>query len=288
VKYAFINQHRQEFSIKAMCRVFEVSRSGFYDWMKRDTSVSPRQQRQTTLDHEVAKAFTARKGRSGSPEITLDLKELGIHYNRKTIAKSMRNQGLRAKAAKKFKATTNSNHSLPVAENLLDRNFTAEAPNQKWVSDITYLWTDEGWLYLAVIIDLYSRMVVGWSMSERMTTSLISDALIMAVGRRQMPRNVIVHSDRGSQYCSHEYQNMLKKFGLICSMSRKGNCWDNACAESFFHTMKVELIHDEKFSRREELKHVVFEYIEVDYNRNRRHSAIGLISPAAFEAKRVA
>jgi putative transposase len=188
VKYAFILQHRQEFSVKVMCRIFEVSRSGFYDWTRRDKSLSPRAQRQTELDQEVAKAFQVRKGRSGSPEITLDLKDLGIHYNRKTIAKSMQNQGLRAKAARKFKATTNSNHSLPVAENVLNRDFTANAANQKWASDITYLWTEEGWLYLAVIIDLYSRMVVGWSMSERMTTSLIKDALIMAVGRRKMPR----------------------------------------------------------------------------------------------------
>ncbi len=200
----------------------------------------------------------------------------------------MKRQGLRAKAAKKFKATTNSNHNLPVAPNLLQQDFEAVAPNQKWVGDITYLWTDEGWLYLAVVIDLFSRMVIGWAMSDRMGTELACEALQMALWRRHMPKKVIVHSDRGSQYCSVKYQALLIRHDLIGSMSGKGNCYDNACAESFFHTMKIEVIHGERIATREEMRSVLFEYIEVDYNRNRRHSANGNISPAAFEARQAA
>jgi transposase InsO family protein len=240
------------------------------------------------LDDAVKTAFETKKGRSGSPGLTRDLSDAGQHYDRKTVATSMRRQGLRAKAAKKFKATTNSKHSLPVAPNLLQQDFTAAAPNRKYVSDITYLWTDEGWLYLATVIDLYSRLVVGWAMSERMTTQLVCDALQMALWRRRMPTGVIVHSDRGSQYCSATYQALIRKHGLLCSMSAKGCCYDNACAESFFHTLKVEAIHGERFATREEMRQTVFEYIEVDYNRTRRHSANGYISPEAFEAQRVA
>ena len=247
-----------------------------------------RQQRRKHLDAAVKKAFEAKKGRSGSPWLTRDLADAGQQYDRKTVAESMRRQGLRAKAAKKFKATTNSKHDLPVAPNLLQQNFTATAPNRKYVSDITYLWTGEGWLYLATVIDLYSRLVVGWAMSERMTAQLVCDALQMALWRRRMPTGVIVHSDRGSQYCSGAYQALIKKHGLLCSMSARGCCYDNACAESFFHTLKVEVIHGDRFATREKMRQTVFEYIEVDYNRTRRHSANGYISPEAFEAQRVA
>jgi putative transposase len=271
-----------------MSRVLHVSRSGFYAWRKRQIQPSPRQQRRKHMDDAVKKAFTAKKGRSGSPGLTRDLADAGQHYGRKTVAESMRRQGLRAKAAKKFKATTNSKHNLPVAANLLQQDFTATAPNQKYVSDITYLWTDAGWLYLATVIDLYSRLVVGWAMSERMTAHLVCDALQMALWRRGMPSGVIVHSDRGSQYCSAAYQALIKKQGLLCSMSARGCCYDNACAESFFHTLKVEVIHGERFATREEMRQTIFEYIEVDYNRTRRHSANGYISPEAFEAQRVA
>lgn len=272
----------------AMCRVLVVSRSGYYSWRCRRQHPSERKQRRILLDQQVAEAFVARKERSGSPEITLDLQDQGQNYNRKTVAASMKRQGLRAKAAKKFKATTNSKHTLPVAPNLLQQDFNTSIPNQKWVGDITYLWTDEGWLYLAVIIDLYSRMVIGWSISERMTAGLTCDALQMALWRRHMPKGVIVHSDRGSQYCSKLYQDLLSKHDLVCSMSAKGNCYDNACAESFFHTLKVEVIHGERFETRIDMRRILFEYIEIDYNRNRRHSANGYISPEAFEAKLVA
>ena len=276
------------FQISAMSRVFKVARSGYYSWRIRQPLSSPSQRRRQALDEAVKKAFHARKGRSGSPGLTLDLADSGLPFNRKTVAKSLQRQGLRAKAARKFKATTNSKHSLPVAPNRLNQDFNASAPNTKWVGDITYLWTDEGWLYLAAVIDLYSRLVVGWSMSERMTAQLTCDALQMALLRRQKPTSVIVHSDRGSQYCSQAYQAIIDQHGLFCSMSARGNCYDNACAESFFHTLKVGGIHGERFLTREEMRQTVFEYIEVDYNRTCRHSANGYISPRAFEAKKVA
>ena len=287
-KYEFVNDFRESFAITTLCRVLNVSRSGFYAWQVRQVSGCSRQAWSDELDRLVAQAFEARKGRSGSPGLTLDLADEGHVYDRKTIAKSLQRQGLRAKAAKKFKVTTDSHHNKPVAPNLLEQNFTAVAANEKWCGDITYLWTDEGWLYLATIIDLYSRKVVGWSMSERMTASLVCDALIMALWRRGFPKGVIVHTDRGSQYCSAAYQDLMKQHQLLCSMSGKGCCYDNACAESFFHTLKVELIHGERFDRRSHMKQAVFEYIEVDYNRHRRHSAVGMISPDAFEAQKVA
>ena len=283
-----MNQQAGNFRVTTMGRVLKVSRSGFYRWRERQQQPSPRQEDRRRLDEVVKAAFERKKGRSGSPRLVLDLADTGHQHDRKTVANSMRRQGLRAKAAKKFKATTNSNHNLPVAPNLLDQDFTATAPNQKYVGDITYLWTDEGWLYLATVIDLYSRLVVGWAMSERMTAQLACDALKMALWRRRMPTDVIVHSDRGSQYCSEAYQALLEAHGLICSMSGKGNCYDNACAESFFHSLKVEAIHGERFITREEMRRAVFEYIEVDYNRTRRHSANGFISPEVFEARQVA
>ena len=287
MKYAFIQQHRQAFSIQRMCVVLGVARSGYYAWRQRDGSPSPRCRRQAVFDQRVGQAYRQRKGRSGAPRLALDLLDEGLPANRKTVAASLRRQGLRAKAARKFKATTNSRHSLPVAPNLLEQDFTAIAPNQKWVGDITYLATGEGWLYLAVLIDLFSRKVIGWAMSERMTSDLVRDALQMALWRRKLPKGVIVHTDRGSQYCSTLYQSLLTRHDLKCSMSAKGNCYDNACAESFFHSLKVEAIHGERFETRQGMQRHVFEYIEMEYNRQRRHSAIGLISPEAFEARMI-
>ena len=288
MKYAFMQYHSNEFKITSMSRVLGVSRSGFYSWRQRGEEPTRRQQQRTVLDKLVADAFVARKMRSGSPRLVLDLHDQGHAYDRKTVAASMKRQNLRAKAARKYKATTNSKHNLPVAPNVLQQNFSAEAPNQKWASDITYLWTAEGLLYLSVIIDLFSRLVVGWALAERMTADLVCQALQMALWRRNMPKGVILHSDRGSQYCSAAYQRLVMNHHLVCSMSAKGNCYDNACAESFFHTMKVEAIHGEHFATREEMRHAVFEYIEVDYNRIRRHSANGRISPMAFEALKAA
>lgn len=288
MKYAFIHQHRQAFSVQRLCQSVGVARSGYYAWRQRDDVPSVRRHWQAALDHRVANAFHRKQGRSGAPRLTLDLKDNGLSINRKTVAASLRRQGLRARAARRFKATTNSRHSLPVAPNLLQQDFVAVAPNQKWVGDITYLWTDEGWLYLAVLLDLYSRRVIGWAMRERMTAELVVDALQMALWHRQMPKAVIVHSDRGSQYCSALYQSMLTRHDLRSSMSAKGNCYDNACAESFFHSLKVEAIHGERLRTRDQMRRQVFEYIELDYNRQRRHSAIGMISPEAFEAQMIA
>lgn len=287
-KYEFIKAHRTIFSVAAMCRVLDASRGGYYTWQERRASGTAREVASASLDKLVVAAFEARKGRSGSPGLTLDLCDDGHVFNRKTVAKSMQRQGLRARAAKKFKVTTDSNHDKAVAPNLLKQDFSASQANEKWCGDITYLWTDDGWLYLAVILDLYSRKVIGWSMSERMTRSLVCDALTMALWRRGFPKGVIVHTDRGSQYSSDAYQQLLRRHELLCSMSAKGCCYDNACAESFFHTLKVELIHGERFQKRSNMRDAVFEYIEVDYNRNRRHSAVGMISPDAFEASKVA
>lgn len=283
MKYAFIAEHLGQFQVTTMTRVLGVARSGFYAWQARQGTVSARARAQHGLDARVAEAFVAAKERSGAIRITKALAKQGVVHNRKTVAKSLCRLGLRAKAARKFKATTQSRHNLPVAANLLAQDFKASAPNQKWAGDITYLWTDEGWLYLAVVLDLYSRRVIGWAMSERMTAQLVCDALQMALFRRKQPRGVIVHSDRGSQYCSHDYQALLKANGLHCSMSAKGNCYDNACSESFFHSLKVEAIHGERFTSRAKMREMVFEYIEVDYNRHRLHSTLGYQSPEAFE-----
>jgi putative transposase len=281
-----IKQYEQVYATRMMCRVLQVSRSGYYDWDGRVSS--RRAQNQQQLDERVRAVFDVEKGRIGSPRVSRRLKLQGHIAGHNQVAQSMVRQGLRAKAARKFKATTNSNHSLPVAENLLQQNFSADRPNHKWVSDITYIATDEGWLYLAVVMDLYSRVIIGWSMSERMTVQLTCDALRMALFRRHRPRGVIVHSDRGSQYCAYQYQALLRKHGLICSMSGRGNCYDNAAMESWNHSLKVEAIHGERFATRAIARSQVFEYIEVYYNRQRLHSKLGYKSPAEFELSRVA
>ncbi|MCA5921961.1 IS3 family transposase [Pectobacterium brasiliense] len=284
MKYVFIEKHQAEFSIKAMCRVLRVARSGWYVWRCRRHQVNSRQQFRLTCDEAVRKAFAEAKQRYGAPRLADELPE----YNIKTIAASLRRQGLRAKASRKFSPVSYREHGLPVSENLLKQNFIASGPNQKWAGDITYLRTDEGWLYLAVVIDLWSRAVIGWSMSSRMTAQLACDALQMALWRRKRPENVIVHTDRGGQYCSADYQALLKRHSLHGSMSAKGCCYDNACVESFFHTLKVECIHGERFSSREMMRSTVFNYIECDYNRWRSHSGCGGLSPEQFENQNLA
>ena len=279
MKYVFIENHRAEFSIKALCRVLRVARSGWYGWNQRRLRLYPRQQFRLSCDSAVHEAFHRAKQRYGAPRLADELPE----YNIKTIAASLRRQGLRAKAARKFRPVSYREHGLPVSENLLKQDFYASGPNQKWVGDITYLRTDEGWLHLAVVIDLWSRAVIGWSMSPRMTARLACDALQMALWRRKRPKNVIVHTDRGGQYCSADYQALLKRHSLHGSMSGKGCCYDNACAESFFHSLKVECIHGERFISREIMRTTVFNYIECDYNRWRRHIACGGLSPEQFE-----
>ncbi|HFZ1924151.1 TPA: IS3 family transposase [Serratia marcescens] len=284
MKYVFIKKHQAEFSIKTMCRVLRVARSGWYAWRSRRHQISQRQQFRLACDAAVLRAFTDAKQRYGAPRLADELPT----YNIKTIADSLRRQGLRAKAARKFSPVSYREHGLPVSENLLKQNFYASGPNQKWAGDITYLRTDEGWLYLAVVIDLWSRAVIGWSMAPRMTAQLACDALQMALWRRKRPENVIVHTDRGGQYCSADYQALLKRHNLRGSMSARGCCYDNACVESFFHSLKVECIHGERFSSREIMRATVFNYIECDYNRWRRHSACGGLSPEQFENKNLA
>jgi putative transposase len=247
-----IQRHETQHTVALMCQVLAVSRSGFYDW--RGRAPSDRAQASAYLATAVHRVFAEHKGRAGAPRITKQLRAEGQTVGKHRVARVMRSECLRAKAAKKYKATTNSNHNLPVAPNLLEQDFTAVAPNQKWVSDITYLWTEEGWLYLAVVLDLYSRLVVGWAMSERMTASLVCEALTLALWRRKMPTGVMVHSDRGSQYCSVDYQRLLLKHRLLCSMSKKGDCYDNAAMESWNHSLKVEAIHGERFTIREAAK----------------------------------
>lgn len=261
--------------------MFSINPSGYYAWIQKKPG--KREVANTSLDTKVISLFKKHHGRYGATRIRDDLRDLGERCGIKRVTNRLKHLGLEAKAKKKFKVTTDSKHTLPVAPNLLDRNFTTTGPNQQWVGDISYLWTDEGWVYLAVVIDLYSRAVIGWSMQSTMTKQLVCDALTMALWRRNFPKHVLFHSDRGSQYCSNQYQDLLKENNFICSMSRKGNCWDNAVAESFFHTLKVELIHSERYATRAAIKQSVFEYIEVYYNRIRRHSAVNSIAPMQYE-----
>jgi putative transposase len=286
VKYAMIKKNIDHFPVRMMCRLLLISASGYYDW--RDRSPSKRTKENAVLANKIKAIFDEEKQRVGAQRIKKRLNFQGICVSRHRIARIMRENEWRARAAKKFKATTNSNHKLPVAPNLLQQKFSASKTNEKYVSDITYIWTEEGWLYLAVVMDLCSRMVVGWSMSERMTSQLVIDALQMAIWRRKRPQGVIIHSDRGSQYCSHDYQKLLTENGFICSMSKRGDCYDNASMESWNHSFKVEAIHGEKFKTRADAKNHVFEYIDIYYNRKHLHSGLGYLSPVYFEAQMVA
>lgn len=269
--------------MRAMCRVLRVSASGYYAWRKR--GVSLREQANIRLDAQIVAIFTAHKQRYGSPRIHLELKEKSLLSSENRVAKRMKLLGLVAKARKKYQATTQSNHGLPVFDNLLAQDFSAAQPNQKWVADITYVWTAEGWLYLAVVMDLYSRLIIGWAMSERISATLATDALTMALWRRSFPQGVICHSDRGSQYASNAFRDLLKTHALAGSMSKKGDCFDNAAMESFFHSLKVEEIHDQRYATRAQAKQSIFEYIEMYYNQKRRHSFTEGVSPAVFEAR---
>ena len=267
-----------------MCRVLEASRSGFYAWRKR--SESERSKRHRELVAEMKAIHNDRDMRSyGSPRMRQELIARGHQVSENTVAKLMRDHGLRSASSRKFRVTTDSNHSQPVAENVLNREFEQSSPDRVWLADITYIWTQEGWLYLACVLDTYSRRIVGWSMGERITKELVLDALRMALGRRRPDRDggLLHHSDRGSQYASTAFQELLRDENITCSMSRKGNCWDNALMESFFATLKKERIHLEEYATRSEARASVFDYIERFYNRLRRHSALGYVSPEQFE-----
>jgi transposase InsO family protein len=264
-----------------MCRVLKVSRAGYYAWGKRPTAHHAQEDQRLGL--EIAAIYRENRGRYGSPRVHFELRERGHRTGRKRVARLMRTAGLRAREPRRFRCTTDSRHGLAIKQNLLDRQFTMPAANRGWVADITYLWTLEGWLYLAVILDLFSRRVVGWALNERLERGIVLDALNMALQHRHPPQGLLHHSDRGSQYASHDYQQLLAVHGIQSSMSRNGNCWDNAVAESFFATLKVELVYRSRWSTRTHARNEVFEYIELFYNRRRRHSALGYLSPDEFE-----
>jgi putative transposase len=268
--------------VAVLRRVLGVSRSGFYAWRSRKPSAAA--VRREELTERVAAIHAEVKGRYGSPRIHAELVARGTTCCVNMVARVMREAGIAAKTKRKFRQTTDSNHPLPVAENLLDREFDPDEPNASWVADVTYIPTREGWLYLAAVEDLFSRMIVGWSMDATMTSRLVVDALEMALARRLKGSSALVaHSDRGSQYASEHYQRRLSEERIACSMSRRGNCWDNAPMESFFASLKKELVHDEDYATRAEARASIFEYIEAFYNRVRRHSSLGYVAPAEYE-----
>ncbi len=284
MKYAVIAAHRQEFALGLMCRVLEVSRSGFYAWVRRGPSERARQDER--LREAIRRAFHDSHGRYGSPRILRELRAQGIRTSKRRVERLMREEGLCARPRRRFVVTTNSAHRETLAGNQLDRQFAVEAaegPDRVWVSDITYLWTADGWLYLAVVLDLATRRVVGWGMGTTLETTLVLDALRMALRRRRPEPGLLHHSDRGTQYASAAYRAALAAAGMVASMSRKGDCWDNAVAESFFATLKWELVRRSRWATRAEARTAVFDYIETWYNRRRRHSSLGYLSPAEYE-----
>jgi len=284
VKYAWIEEHSDRYPAVSLCRVMRVSKSGYYDWRGRPESRRSRENRALVEKIRDIPKKNKRLRVYGSPRMHEELVDLGYHCSLNRVARLMRANGIRALQKRKFRVTTDSKHNNPVAGNVLDRKFDVGSPDRAWVSDITYVWTREGWLYLAVVIDLFNRMVVGWSMGSRITQELTLSAFKMALWKRKPDRGLLSHSDRGSQYTSKDYRKLLSDHGIVCSMSRKGNCWDNAVAESFFHTLKTELVYHEDYATRAEAKGDIFEWIEVFYNRKRRHSSLGYLSPARFEA----
>ena len=280
--YRFIDEHKDQWPVRLLCETLEISPAGYYAW--RQCPRSAQQQRQDTLLVEIRAIHAEVKARYGSPRIHKELVARGHDCCVNTVAKLMRGNDIKAKTARKFRVrTTDSNHDLPVANNLLDRQFNPSEANEAWVADITYIPTREGWLDLAAVEDLYSRMVVGWSMAENLESRLVVDALEMAVQRRLPDERLLAHSDRGSQYASEHYQLLLAGHGITCSMSRRADCWENAPMESFFASLKKELVHHEDYQTRAEARASIFEYIEVFYNNQRLHSSLGYVSPAAYE-----
>jgi transposase InsO family protein len=278
-----VKEHRRRWPVSVICRVLKVSRGGYYAWRRRRPSA--RRQRQQELLKKIRQAHLDNRELYGSPRVHRALLIDGEQVSRNTVAKLMRQAKIRAKTRRRFvPRTTDSRHDRPVADNLLERDFTAAAPNHKWVADITYVDTDEGWLFCAAVLDCYSRKIVGWAMSNSMPTDLVADALKMALLHRQPTEDLLHHSDRGSQYASQAYQRLLARHGITVSMSRSGNCYDNAMMESFWATLKTELIHLCRYRTRQQAKQSIFEYIEVFYNRRRLHSSLGYLSPESFEA----
>jgi putative transposase len=281
MKYQFIERHRSAFAVEKMCLALKVTASGYYRQRKRGKSKRALSNEQ--LDQAIRVAHRKSRGNYGSPRITKELKEQGIGCSENRVARRMQKNGIAAKTKRRFKVTTKSKHNHPVAENVLQQNFAATAQNQVWVSDITYVWTREGWLYLAIVLDLFSRQIVGWAMSHCLGQDMVLQALRQALLRRGPVPGLIFHSDQGVQYACQAFRELLIQFRIIQSMSGKGNCYDNAVAESFFHTLKTELVYFEDYQTREEARRSIFEYIEVFYNRERRHSALNYLSPVNFE-----
>jgi putative transposase len=283
MRYRAIQEHDRRYPIRLMCRALTVSAAGYYAWRTRPES--PRSADTRTLLSAIRVIHRESRETYGSPSIWDALIKQGHCVGEHRVARLMRQEGIRAKTVKKWCATTQSQHRFPVATNTLNRQFTLTQPNRVWAGDLTYVWTTEGWLYLAVILDLYSRRVIGWAMGHRLTVELAEQALTMALANRTPRAGLLHHSDRGSQYAATSYQRLLGEHGITASMSRKGNCWDNACVESFFGTLKRELVYHRHYATREDATQDIFEYIEVFYNRKRRHSTLGYNSPAEYEAR---
>lgn len=269
--------------MRVLCRILEVTESGYYQWRKKPESARAKQNRELLDTIRIIHAESRQT--YGRVRVERDLEAQGIRCNHKRVGRLMREANLRAKQTRKFKATTDSRHSLPVAPNLLERNFSTTRPNEVWVGDITAIWTDEGWTYLVVFLDLFSRMVVGWAVSARMTADVVNLALERAIARRRPGKGLMVHTDRGSQFASHAFRNLLERHGFMQSMSRKGDCWDNAVVESFFHSFKGEVIYGERWETRLKVEMEVFDYIEDFYNRRRRHSATSYLAPLDYERR---
>lgn len=282
-RFAFIETWRNVWPIERLCCVLGVTSRGYRAWRSR--RMSKRQRRDLVILAHIREQHGLALGSYGRPRMTEELKELGLAVGHRRVGRLMKENAISIVRTRKYKATTDSNHRFNISQNLLDRDFSASAPNQKWAGDISYIWTREGWLYLAVVIDLYSRRVIGWAVSDRMKKDLAIRALDMAINLRQPPPGCIHHTDRGSQYCSHDYQKRLRDEGFQMSMSGKGNCYDNAAVETFFKSLKAELIWRHSWNTRRETETALFQYINGFYNPRRRHSALGWKSPLAFERK---
>lgn len=283
MRFAFIAKNADMLPIDRLCHIMDVSPRGYRAFRNRPLSQS--QRKDMVLLAHIREQFALSLGSYGRPRMTEELKGLGLAVGHRRIGRLMSENGIEVKRNKKFKATTDSNHSFNIAPNLLNRDFYADAPNQKWAGDISYVWTREGWLYLAVILDLHSRRVIGWAVSNRMKRDLAIRALNMAIALRRPPKGCIHHTDCGSQYCSHDYQKLMRQHGFKVSMSGKGNCYDNAAVETFFKTIKAEMLWQRSWKTRRDAEIAIFEYINAFYYPRRRHSALGLKSPLAFEAK---
>ncbi len=286
MKYAFVEENRSKWPVRSICKVLSVSPSAFYDW--RSEQRRKRNEREYQLLRTVEKVFQGSDESYGSPRMWRHIRALGFKVSKAKIERVMRVNGMRAKKRRKFVSTTDSKHSLPIASNVLNRQFDQGAIDRVWLSDITYISTQAGWAYLATVMDAHSRKIIGWSLSDSLESKLVVEAMKSAIRLRGRPVGVIVHSDRGSQYASHEYVDLIRKAGFVQSMSRKGNCWDNAPMESFFDSLKTEYVHHARFAHLQEAYQGLFYWIEIRYNRQRMHSSLGYRSPACFEDETMA